>query len=128
VKILYLVLTLEAETLATLLEGIAADCVELNFRISVKSAVQFGTILSDYFTSKGYDVKKLQGSICFDPFLRMLQIGKEMTKEIGTKIYIFDNVSFVIIPLPNSFTKTKAHSQQRCEEFSTRRMQNLNLR
>ncbi|MFM2292132.1 MAG: hypothetical protein RIS29_1945 [Bacteroidota bacterium] len=70
-----------AETLATLLEGIAADCVELNFRISVKSAVQFGTILSDYFTSKGYDVKKLQGSICFDPFLRMLQIGKEMTKE-----------------------------------------------
>jgi len=47
----------------------------------VKSAVNFGSILSDYFTSKGYDVKKLQGSICFDPFFRMLQIGKEMSKE-----------------------------------------------
>ena len=25
-------------------------------------------------------------------------------------------------------TNTKAHSRQRCKEFSTRRMQNLNLR
>jgi len=70
-----------AETIETLLEGINAECVELNFRITVKSIVQFGTLLSEYFTVKGYDVKKLHGSICFDPFLRMLQIGKEMTKE-----------------------------------------------
>ena len=70
-----------AETIATLLDGINAEYVELNFRITVKSAVQFGTLLSEYFVSKGYDLKKLYGSICFDPFLRMLQIGKEMTKE-----------------------------------------------
>jgi len=70
-----------AETVETLLEGINAECVELNFRITVKSIVQFGTLLSEYFTAKGYDAKKLHGSICFDPFLRMLQIGKEMTKE-----------------------------------------------
>ncbi len=70
-----------AETFAALLDGIAVDCVELNFRIVVKSAVEFTTLFVDYCKSKGYDSEKVIGSLCFDPFLRMLQIGKEMSKE-----------------------------------------------
>ena len=72
---------LSADYIATLLEGIAADCVELNFSICVSAAANLATILTDYFKSKEYDVKKLQGSINFDPINRMLQVGKELTKE-----------------------------------------------
>ncbi|ADQ79179.1 heterodimeric methylmalonyl-CoA mutase small subunit [Paludibacter propionicigenes WB4] len=67
--------------IATLLENIQAECVELNFRICVNAAAQLATILTDNFKAKGYDVKKLQGSIGFDPINRMLQAGKELTKE-----------------------------------------------
>ena len=67
--------------IATLLEGIAADCVELNFCICVSVAADLATILTDYLKSKGYDVTKLQGSINFDPINRMLLSGKELTKE-----------------------------------------------
>ncbi len=72
---------LSANFIETLLAGIAADCVELNFRICINSSAQLATILTDYFKSKEYDVKKLQGSIGFDPMNRMLQRGKELTKE-----------------------------------------------
>jgi methylmalonyl-CoA mutase len=72
---------LSAGYIATLLEGIAADCVELNFGICVSAAATLATILTDYFKSKGYDPKALQGSINFDPLNRMLQTGKELTKE-----------------------------------------------
>ena len=72
---------LSADYIATLLEGIAADCVELNFGICVSAAANLATILTDYFKTKEYDVKKLQGSINFDPINRMLQVGKELTKE-----------------------------------------------
>jgi len=72
---------LSADYIATLLEGIAADCVELNFGICVSAAANLATILTDYFKSKEYDLKKLQGSINFDPINRMLQAGKELTKE-----------------------------------------------
>jgi methylmalonyl-CoA mutase len=72
---------LSPEYIAILLEGIAADCVELNFCICVSKAADLATILSDYFKSKDYDVTKLQGSINFDPMNRMLLAGKELTKE-----------------------------------------------
>ena len=72
--------------IATLLEGIAADCVELNFGICVSKAADLATILTAYFKSKEYDVTKLHGSINFDPMNRMLLVGKELTKEqITTK-------------------------------------------
>jgi methylmalonyl-CoA mutase len=72
---------LSTEYIATLLEGIAADCVELNFCICVSKAADLATILTDYFKSKDYDVSKLHGSINFDPINRMLLVGKELTKE-----------------------------------------------
>jgi len=72
---------LSAEYIATLLEGIAADCVELNFCICVSKAAELATILTAYFKTKNFDVTKLQGSINFDPMNRMLLAGKELTKE-----------------------------------------------
>jgi len=67
--------------IATLLEGIAADCVELNFSICVSGAANLATILTDYFKSKNYEATALKGSINCDPMNRMLQVGKELTKE-----------------------------------------------
>ena len=71
---------LSPEYIATLLEGIAVDCVELNFCICISKAAELATILTAYFKSKNYDVTKLQGSINFDPINRMLLAGKELTK------------------------------------------------
>jgi len=72
---------LSADYIATLLEGIAADCVELNFCICVSKATELATILTSYFKSKDFDATKLHGSINFDPMNRMLLAGKELTKE-----------------------------------------------
>ena len=72
---------LSAEYIATLLKGIAADCVELNFVICGSAAANLATVLTDYFKSKEYDVKKLHGSISYDPIFKMLTVGKEFTKE-----------------------------------------------
>ncbi len=72
---------LSADYIATLLANIQADCVELNFRICVNASAKLASILVAYFRSKEYDVKKLQGSIGFDPMNRMLQAGKEFKKE-----------------------------------------------
>lgn len=77
---------LSADYISTLLNGIAADCVELNFSICIGSSANLATLLSEYFTSKAYDVKKLQGSIDYDPMNKMLLTGKELTKEQITKM------------------------------------------
>jgi len=69
------------EFIATLLKDIAADCVELNFTVCISKAAELADILSEYFIAQNYDVKKLQGSINFDPINRMLLAGKKLTKE-----------------------------------------------
>ena len=65
----------------TLLEGIAADCVELNFTICTKRSADLATILTGYFKAKAYDVTKLQGSINWDVMNAMLLRGKDFEKE-----------------------------------------------
>lgn len=72
---------LSPEYIATLLNGIAADCVELNFRICVRRSADLVAILIDYFKSKKYDLNKLFGSINLDPINRMLLEGKELDEE-----------------------------------------------
>ena len=72
---------LSAGFIASLLQNIVAESVELNFSICVSRAADLATILTDYFKSQNYDLTKLQGSINFDPMNRMLLKGKELTKE-----------------------------------------------
>ena len=72
---------LSADYIATLLKNIVAESCELNFSICVSRAADLATLLTDYFESQNADVTKLHGSINFDPMNRMLQAGKELTKE-----------------------------------------------
>jgi len=70
-----------SDYIATLLKNIVAESCELNFSICVSRAADLATLLTDYFKSQNADVTKLHGSINFDPMNRMLQAGKELTKE-----------------------------------------------
>ena len=61
------------ENIATLLDGICPACVELNFNTCLCKAEKLITILAAYFTSKGVDLAKCQGSVNYDPFKKRPQ-------------------------------------------------------
>lgn len=65
----------------TLLEGINAECVELNFRTCSSKSLELIELLSVYFQHKQYDPLKLQGSVNFDPINSMIMGGKKFSKE-----------------------------------------------
>ena len=79
---------LSEEYIATLLNGIDATKVELNFKVCVKEAAKLASLLKAYFASKGYDLSQVYGSICCDPINRMLLKGKKLSAEEITKILI----------------------------------------
>lgn len=61
------------EFIETLLEGIAADCVELNFATCQRHTLDLAKLLVEYFDKKGYDKSKMVGSINFDPMEKMMK-------------------------------------------------------
>ncbi|MFI3296174.1 MAG: methylmalonyl-CoA mutase small subunit [bacterium] len=73
---------LSAELIATMLKGIKADLVELNFTICVSKAAELVTILAAYFAAEGVAADAVVGSINCDPINRMLLKGKKLTREI----------------------------------------------
>lgn len=75
---------LNAALVETLLEGICAECVELNFSTCQGHAVELAQILVAYFAKKNYDVNKLHGSINYDFFNKMLTKGKEKGELVKT--------------------------------------------
>ena len=72
---------LSADYVAQLLEGICAECVELNFYVCVSKVKELIALLADYFKAQGCDLAKVNGSINCDPINRMLLKGKNLTKE-----------------------------------------------
>ena len=72
-----------AEFIETLLSGIYADCVELNFKTCQRHSVELAKLLADYFDRKGYDKANICGSISFDPIERMLVKGKDTSALVG---------------------------------------------
>ena len=64
-----------AENIATLLNGICPECVELNFNTCLCKAEKLIGILAEYFTSKGVDLTKCAGSVNYDPFKKPLIKG-----------------------------------------------------
>ena len=68
---------LSAPFIETLLKDICAECVELNFSTCQNHAVELAGLLVSYFKAKNYDLAKLQGSINFDYFNRMIVRGKD---------------------------------------------------
>ena len=62
---------------ATLLDGIFCDCVELNFSTCKRHIVELAEILVDYFQEKGYDKEKIVASIDWDPIEKIVVKGKD---------------------------------------------------
>ena len=75
---------LSAEFIATLLDGICAECVELNFSTCQGATVMLANLLVAYFTQKGYDLNALRGSVNYDPMGKMMVRGKDLTNYIAT--------------------------------------------
>jgi methylmalonyl-CoA mutase len=69
--------SVDAAFISTLLNGIKADAVELNFSTCQAHTVELANLLVDYFRNQGYDLAHLRGSIDFDPLSRMLTRGKD---------------------------------------------------
>ena len=62
---------------ATLLEGILPQYVELNFTTCQRHCVELASVLLDYFKEKDYPLAELKGSINFDPISKILAKGKD---------------------------------------------------
>lgn len=71
---------LNAEYIATLLDGICPECVELNFTVCIRQSAELISLLADYFKTKGVDLAKVEGSVNCDPMNRMLLKGKKLTR------------------------------------------------
>lgn len=65
-----------ANDLATLLNGIDPVAAELNFRCCSRKVVLLVNLLTEYFTAQGVDLAKVHGSVNFDPFKKSLKKGQ----------------------------------------------------
>lgn len=88
---------LSPEFIATLLDGICADCIELNFSTCQSQTVKLARLLVDYFLQKGYDRTKLVGSVNYDPMGKMLSKGKDLSAFAATARELVE----VLAPLPH---------------------------
>ncbi|MFA6872919.1 MAG: methylmalonyl-CoA mutase family protein, partial [Bacteroidaceae bacterium] len=68
---------LSADFITILLNGICADCVELNFTTCQRHSLQLAQLLASYFQEKEYKPAKIKGSINFDPYEVILKKGIE---------------------------------------------------
>ncbi len=87
---------LDAAYIETLLEGICAECVELNFSTCQGHVVELANLLAAYFQQKDYDMTKLHGSIAFDYMNKMLSKGKEKGDMLQTAKALIEAIQ----PLP----------------------------
>jgi len=71
------------ENIETLLSGICAQCVELNFNTCLSKAVELAQILVEVYAAKGCDLKECQGSINFDPIQKIVKAGKDASELIA---------------------------------------------
>ncbi|MDR2472443.1 MAG: methylmalonyl-CoA mutase small subunit [Tannerella sp.] len=61
--------------IATLLNGISAEEIELNFCVCNRRAVELIGLLSEYYKAKGFDLNKCKGSVRYDAFKKPLMKG-----------------------------------------------------
>ena len=64
------------EYIPTLLNGIDAEKVELNFNVCLSKVVEFTTLLIEYYRQRGFDLEKVCGSINYDPIEKEMFAGK----------------------------------------------------
>ena len=68
-----------AAFVATLLDGILPQYVELNFTTCQRHAVELAKLLVAYFKEKNYPLADLKGSVNFDPIAKVLGKGKDVS-------------------------------------------------
>ena len=71
------------EFVATLLNGILPQYVELNFMTCQCKSVELAQILVEYYKENNYPLAELKGSIDFDPIAKILQKGKDRSDVIA---------------------------------------------
>ena len=79
-----------AENIATLLNGIYPECVELNFKTCHCKAEKLINILADYLKAQNADLTKCYGSVNYDPFKRMLVKGKTNDNWVADAVAVFN--------------------------------------
>ena len=67
------------EFIATLLDGILPQYVELNFTTCQRHCVELAQVLVAYFKQQQYPLAELKGSINFDPISKILVKGKNVS-------------------------------------------------
>ena len=87
---------LSAENLAILLQGIAPDKVELNFRTCISRTVDLAKLVVDYIKGQNLDVMKCFGSVEFDPFREILKKGVDEPSWVEKAVEIVN----ITAPLP----------------------------
>jgi methylmalonyl-CoA mutase len=102
----------DANFISTLLNGISADAVELNFKTCVRKAAELAELLVAYFSSKNYDLAKLEGSINCDPIKQMLKKGKNLDK------------SFIVEKLKAAIEESKALTNYRVVGVNAKTLSN----
>ena len=68
-----------AQFIATLLDGVLPQYVELNFKTCQRHCVELAEVLVAYFKEKQYPLADLKGSINFDPIEKILTKGKDVS-------------------------------------------------
>ena len=71
------------EYIPTLLNGIDAEKVELNFNVCLSKVVEFTTLLIEYYRQRGFDLEKVCGSINYDPIEKEMFAGKALYDATG---------------------------------------------
>ncbi len=102
---------LSAEYIATLLDGIYVECVELNFKTCQRHCVELAKLLVDYFSAKGCKKEAVTGSVAFDPIEKIVCSGKDRSalvasaKEMAETLAGYPNFRAVAV---NAYTLTNA--------------------
>ncbi len=69
--------------IATLLNGVVVEAIELNFVTCNKKTATLLNLLTEYFQSKGADLSKVQGSVNYDPFKSILKKGADNSEWVA---------------------------------------------
>lgn len=79
-----------AENIATLLNGIYPESVELNFKTCNCKSVELINILAAYLKEKGADLSKCFGSVNYDAFKKMLIKGVDQENWVESAVAVLN--------------------------------------
>ena len=87
---------LSSENIAILLNGLAPDKVELNFRTCISRTIELAKLVVDYVRAQNLNPLECFGSVEFDPFRKILKKGVDEPSWIEKSVEIAN----ITAPLP----------------------------